>query len=180
MSEPSKSSRRNRRRATRRRMLLGTVVVLLIAAGAGIWYVLANRVDTDALMTDARSSFESGEYIAAVINLKNVLGKEPSNREARLLLGRAYLAAGDPAGAAKELARARELGESGDTLNRELTRALILSGMNVRGLPFSTNTVRRLSSPSSSVLILPRKFGFVPSSMMVTFSGAMRSPTWSA
>lgn len=128
MSESSKSSRRNRKRATRRRVLLAAVLVLLTAAGAGVWYVLANRVDTDALMADARSSFESGEYVAAVINLKNVLGKESSNREARLLLGRAYLAAGDPAGAAKELARARELGESGDTLNRELTRAQILSG----------------------------------------------------
>lgn len=128
MSEAAKPSRRARKRAARMRLVVALVVLVVAAGAGGAWYVLSNRVDTGAMLEQARADFEAGEHVSAVINLKNVVSREPTNREARFLLGRAYLAAGDPGGAAKEFTRARELGESGDTLNLELARALVLSG----------------------------------------------------
>ena len=51
-----------------------------------------------------------GEFQAAIIDAKDVLRSEPRNVRGRVLLGRASLAAGDPAGAEKEFRRALELG----------------------------------------------------------------------
>ena len=122
------SSRESRRRARRRRRLVIALVALVVLAGAGAFLVQRGAVDVDASMARARTAYEAGEFNAAVIDLKDVLGREPSNRAARFLLGRIYAEGGNPQGAIKELTRARELGETDPALALALTRAQLLAG----------------------------------------------------
>ena len=122
------SSRETRRRARRRRRLVIALVVLVALAGAGVFFVQRGAVDVDVSMARAQAAYEAGELNAAVIDLKDVLGREPSNRAARFLLGRIYAEGGNPQGAIKELTRARELGESAPALALALTRAQLLAG----------------------------------------------------
>lgn len=64
----------------------------------------------DASLDAARSQISKADYRAAVITIKNVLQKEPTNLQARLLLAKAYLAVDAYEDAAKELQRAKEQG----------------------------------------------------------------------
>lgn len=119
-----------RKRVRRRGKGLWIALGAAILLGAGGAYVLQGRgsVDAEGSLERAANAFEQGEFNAAVIDLKNVIRSDPSDRAARYLLGRAYLEMGNPQGAYKELNRARELGEAAPTLDLELTRALLLSG----------------------------------------------------
>lgn len=73
---------------------------------------------------------EKGEMRAAIIELKNVLSKDPDNPDTRLQLGMIYLDAGIGDGAEKELRRARDLGASGSALIVPLAKAMLLQGKN--------------------------------------------------
>ncbi|MEQ8660972.1 MAG: PEP-CTERM system TPR-repeat protein PrsT, partial [Gammaproteobacteria bacterium] len=125
MSPPRKSRRRARRR--RRRLAIAAVVVVALAV-AGVYVLRRGAVDIEASMQRAQTAFAAGEFNAAVIDLKNVLGVTPEHRAARFLLGRIYVDGGNPQGAIKELTRARELGERDPDLALALTRALLLAG----------------------------------------------------
>ncbi len=57
---------------------------------------------TDELLTEAQSLIQNGEAPEAVINLKNILQKDPNNYQARFLLGSAYLSADNYHSAEKE------------------------------------------------------------------------------
>ncbi len=81
--------------------------------------------DNATRVAQAEQALEREDYREAVIELKNVLRSDPSNIEARVLLGRVSLAAGDPASAAKELQRARELGAEARDYVVPLARALL-------------------------------------------------------
>src|SRR5690606_7864410 len=65
------------------------------------------------------------EYRTAIIDTRNVLQKEPQNREARLLLGRAAIQMADAATAEKELRRAVELGVSIEAVAVDLGKAML-------------------------------------------------------
>ena len=68
------------------------------------------QIDEQTYFQNARDYQTKGEYQAAIIELKNVLKKNPSNREARLLLGQLSLKVGESPMAEKELRRALQLG----------------------------------------------------------------------
>lgn len=79
-------------------------------------------------ITHAKAYQDKGEIRAAVIELKNALQKAPDNTEARWLLGRIYLEAGDGPSAEKELRRALELGLDPQVAAASLARAALLQG----------------------------------------------------
>ena len=80
------------------------------------------------LLTSAKTFIDNKDNKAAVIQLKNVLQKNPKSGEARYLLGKALLAGGDPVGAAVELTKAQELGVGDDLVAPELARAMLMTG----------------------------------------------------
>src|SRR5688572_15737768 len=82
------------------------LAALTLALGAGC----SPSVDPQKLMTKAQEHSERGDYPAAIIELKNVLQKNPDHAEARYRLGIEYLGAGDPRSAEAELRRAIKLG----------------------------------------------------------------------
>lgn len=76
----------------------------------------------------AKDYRDAGELIAAVIELKNALQKNPENLEARVLLGRVYLQMNKGAEAEKELRRARELGLERAAVITLLGQAFLIQG----------------------------------------------------
>ena len=79
-------------------------------------------------MQRAKNYQDQGDLRASVIELKNVLTKNPNNPEARWLLGKVYVALESGAAAEKELVRARELGVDPTATAVPLGRALLLQG----------------------------------------------------
>ncbi|MGK5021989.1 XrtA/PEP-CTERM system TPR-repeat protein PrsT [Janthinobacterium sp. LB2P10] len=63
-----------------------------------------------SLLADAQQYRQRGEARAAIIQLKNLLQKEPDSAPARLLLGSIYIDTGEALSAEKELRKARSLG----------------------------------------------------------------------
>jgi putative PEP-CTERM system TPR-repeat lipoprotein len=98
-----------------------SVVVLLAACSA--------RTDEEFL-TAATKRMEQKDVAGAVIELKNLLQKNPDNAKGRHLLGKALLEAGDLAGAEIELRRAWELGAPRDELAPLLAEVLLSSGQS--------------------------------------------------
>jgi putative PEP-CTERM system TPR-repeat lipoprotein len=101
------------------------IAALLLGA---LWSAALAASDAATYLREAQAAFGKTVYPAAVIALKNALLIEPDNAEARLLLGRTYLElkAGTPA--ARELARARQLGVPRERVLAPLGRALLMSG----------------------------------------------------
>lgn len=79
----------------------------------------------ETIFARAQQHYQAGDTKAAVIELKNVLQKDPAHRQARLLLGRAYVDEGDGASAEKELRRALQLGAGTEEVLPLLGRALL-------------------------------------------------------
>ncbi|MDP6351078.1 MAG: PEP-CTERM system TPR-repeat protein PrsT [Alphaproteobacteria bacterium] len=75
---------------------------------------------------DAVNQFDDGDYLAAVIQLKNALQQDPNHLAARVLFGRALLMAGDYAGAEHELRVAREANAADELTLIPLADALLL------------------------------------------------------
>lgn len=67
-----------------------------------------------------------GDSRSGLIELKNAVAAKPQHAEARLLLGEAYLKAGEGAAAEKEFNKARELGISQELINLSLGDAWLL------------------------------------------------------
>ncbi|MDC8786187.1 XrtA/PEP-CTERM system TPR-repeat protein PrsT [Roseateles koreensis] len=82
----------------------------------------------ESMMSSAKQHISKNEANAAVIELKNVLQKEPSNVEARYLLGKLLLDTGDGAGAEVELTKAQDLGRSKDDVVPLLAKSLLVQG----------------------------------------------------
>jgi len=77
---------------------------------------------------EARGYVEQGKFKSAIIELKNALQDDPSHLQARLMLGELHLRNVDGAAAAKEFARARDLGADGQYWLPGLARALMMQG----------------------------------------------------
>lgn len=102
---------------------LASLIALAVAlAACGRSTSEADRVKT------ARQAIDKGEVKAAIIDLKNVLQKNPQSGEARYLLGRALLDSGDPVAGAVELQKAAELKFSVAEVVPPLARALLAQG----------------------------------------------------
>ncbi len=91
----------------------------------------------------AQGLVQKADYKAAVIELKTVLQEQPNNREARLLLGKAYLSSDAYSEAEKELTKARELGAGDDQVLPALAKALLKQGQ--------AQKVLELAVPSSAM-----------------------------
>lgn len=82
--------------------------------------------DSNEFLDEAKAYLKQGKIEAAVIQLKNSLQQDPSNVDARLLLGKLYLRAGDGASAEKEIERAVRLNASKELWQLELGQAYLL------------------------------------------------------
>jgi putative PEP-CTERM system TPR-repeat lipoprotein len=92
------------------------------------WSLITLAANSGEYLRDGEAYFARGEVTAAIIQLKNALLADPANREARLVLGRAYLQQKDGLSAEKELRRAQELGVARDVVLVPLGRALLMAG----------------------------------------------------
>lgn len=122
-----------------RLLLILLASLLLVACGK-------TQISDAEHIERAKQYHSKGDLRASLIELKNALQGNPSNSEARLLLGELYVEIGNGAAAEKELISAQQLGVSGPYLQKLLGKALlqqrryeevlnILSGMDVIGQP---------------------------------------------
>ena len=123
-----RTSRKKQKTLVRRRIVTAAFVFALGAIVAAVFFVTQQRFDPQARIEQATQEMEAGDYPTGIIILKNVIDHDKTNRDARFLLGQAYVNAGNPAGAVKEFLKARDLGVEAPALNLALTRALIVSG----------------------------------------------------
>lgn len=79
----------------------------------------------EKLLNSAKQHIAEKDSKAAVIQLKNVLQKTPSNAEARFLLGKLLLDSGDFVGAEVELSKALEQGRPADDVVPLLAQAML-------------------------------------------------------
>lgn len=79
----------------------------------------------EKLLGSAKQHIAQKDTKAAVIQLKNVLQKEPSNAEARFLLGKVLLDSGDVVGAEVELNKALEQGRPADEVAPLLAQSML-------------------------------------------------------
>ena len=101
----------------------------LAAALAAVVVVAACSGDSEAtLLSSARGYLDKHDAKAAVIQLKNLLQKNPDSGPARLLMGRALSELGDPAGAMVEYRKAQALHVADEDLLPEMARAMMLTG----------------------------------------------------
>lgn len=102
----------------------GLIAVLLAA-------VLAAACEDKPTLTPkefierAEQHRQKGQYRAGIIQIKNALQQDPNNVDARVVLGRIYLEAGDAVAAADELLRAKEFKADLSAYAEPLGRALI-------------------------------------------------------
>lgn len=80
------------------------------------------------LIQRAKDFEDKGNLKGGIIELKNVIQKNPNNPQARLLLGQIYLKKGMGHEAEKELTQAEKLGVSHESIQMQLGEALLLMG----------------------------------------------------
>ncbi|MES2353894.1 MAG: XrtA/PEP-CTERM system TPR-repeat protein PrsT [Pseudomonadota bacterium] len=108
----------------------GTIIAITLPIGCER---LKNYSDADHV-TRAKSFEDKGDLQSAIIELKNALQKNPSNREARWLLGDVYVRTGQGSEAEKELTQAAKLGVNPESLKVSMGRALVLQGEYKRAI----------------------------------------------
>lgn len=101
----------------------GWVLAPLLAALMG-----CSGQDAHQLIAAGRAHLDKKEYRAAQIEFKNALQKDPALSEARFLLGRALLEAGDSVGASVEFSKLAEIGYDTEQLDPLKARALFNRG----------------------------------------------------
>ena len=99
-------------------------------------------------MASAKQYMHRRDFGASIIQLKNLLQKNPDNGEARYLLGLALLEQGDVVSAQIELDKAVRLGASADELQVALARAALARGLADKLLERFGSTV--LSAPKAN------------------------------
>ncbi|PTT93057.1 PEP-CTERM system TPR-repeat protein PrsT [Pelomonas sp. HMWF004] len=104
------------------------------------------------LLAAAQQRMAQKDGAGAVIELKNLLQKNPDNPQGRHLLGKALLEAGDLAGAEIELRRAWELGAPRDELAPLLAQTLLNSGQSRKLI--SEFADQSLGDPAAMALLL--------------------------
>ncbi|MBK9360821.1 MAG: tetratricopeptide repeat protein [Rubrivivax sp.] len=106
-------------RAIRKAPLTLALVSLLLSACSK---------DPESLTQSAREHLERRDPTSAILDLKTALQSRPDDAEARLLLGRALFATGDPSGAQVELERAQSLGLGFDRVAASLGEVWLALG----------------------------------------------------
>lgn len=124
------------------RLLTGAIILLSVMVFGSV----AHAADPEALSyyEDAVSRFASGDFKGAEIQLKNSLRRDPGQLPAKALLGRAYLALGNPLAAEGELVQAQQLGADQLQVTLPLARARNQLGK----FQLNTETIRPTSFPT--------------------------------
>lgn len=122
------------------RMSLAAALLLGVLAGCG-------GEKPEVMLASAKEYLAKQDAKAAVIQLRNALQIDPNLAEARYLLGKAQLEAGDNPTAEKELRRALELGYAPDLVVPALAQAMLKQGEANKVLKEFGET--QLSSPSA-------------------------------
>ncbi|MEO8407435.1 MAG: XrtA/PEP-CTERM system TPR-repeat protein PrsT [Oxalobacteraceae bacterium] len=115
--------------SNRRNKLTTTVAVVsgMVLTIGGI--TACNKAPTTKmLLSEARQYQQKGDNNAAVIQLKNVLQKNPDDVEARYILGTVYNEKGDAISAEKEIRKALSLGMNPTKALPDLSKALLMQG----------------------------------------------------
>ena len=107
---------------------LSKKLLAVLATCAAILLSGCGRDDAPALLSSARDYQAKNDHNAAIIQLKNVLQKQPENGEARLLLGQSALVLGDAPTAEKELRKALEYGQPPAIVVPLIAAALLQGG----------------------------------------------------
>ena len=103
------------------------------AAFIGVSALFTGCQKAEDPMTAAKAAAEARDFPTAIIHLKNVLIATPNNVDARVMLGKSMLDAGDPGGAVIEFKRARELKADDNVVVPLLAEAMLNAG-NLRPL----------------------------------------------
>jgi putative PEP-CTERM system TPR-repeat lipoprotein len=102
--------------------------ILICVAFAMALGACSHSQDPAALVSSAKEYIAKRDFKASIIQLKNVLQKQPDNAEARYLLGFAALESGDLATAEVELQKAADLSFPSDDLQVALARTFLAKG----------------------------------------------------
>lgn len=94
----------------------GPVKLFLVVLSSLLFIGCGQPSDPQSRLDRAIQYHAAGTYRSAMIELKNILQKDPSHRQARFELGKLYVSMGQGAAAEKELTRARELGAPADEI----------------------------------------------------------------
>ncbi len=109
------------------RLLRPRILAQALALALTVSTSLFNVVHAD-YMDDALNYIEGHDYKSAVISLKNALQENPTDVEARFMLGEIYLQLGFGAGALKEFEQSEKLGLDPETLIYAKGKAMLLQG----------------------------------------------------
>lgn len=104
--------------------IASTLAVLVLGLALVPTTGMADRA-IESRLEKARQAINEREYKTAVIQLKNVLQREPSNLQARLRLSQVYLNLGLGAEAEKELTQAERLGLGRSLVLAPLSKAML-------------------------------------------------------
>lgn len=105
-----------------------TILILILICFALAACDATQQADEATLMERAREYRASGELSAAIIELRNVVQRNPENGQAQRLLGETYLESGDDAQASKHLEQAKQNGEDDPELRLGLGQAWLRQG----------------------------------------------------
>lgn len=94
--------------------ILIAVAIVLVGAAGSFWVVGRAGMGSGNYLEDAKQQIAAGDVAAAVIQLKNAVQDNPSDGEARLMLGEIYMLVGEYSGAEKELRAAVTAGVAED------------------------------------------------------------------
>lgn len=128
---------------TFRRTVVSILLAALLAACGG--------EDSATLLKSAKDYLGKNDTKAAIIQIKNVLQKEPNLPEARFLLGKALLEGGDVASAEVELRKALDLRYSPDQTVPLLAQAMLAKGQTKKLLEEFGKT--ELGTPESKAAL---------------------------
>ncbi|MCP5249845.1 MAG: PEP-CTERM system TPR-repeat protein PrsT [Candidatus Accumulibacter sp.] len=112
---------RNSMHTLRKATISGLLAALLLVGCGG-------GEKPDAMLASAKEYLAKHDHKAATIQLKNALQQNPEMAEARFLLGKALLDAGEPTGAEVELRKARNFNYPADQVTPVLARTMLALG----------------------------------------------------
>lgn len=117
------------------------------AVATALLLVACGGDNPEALLASAKDYIAKNDHKAAVIQVKNVLQKQPDSPEARFLLGSSLLASGDVTAAEIELYKARALKYPDEQVVPKLAQALLAQGKSKKVIEEFANT--KLSAPAA-------------------------------